>query len=517
MGYRVWRVGLASKYYEGRDSMSQPKHDSEILDICKKEGIFPFHVNGGLIPSNYPDPQSFANQINPKDYLYNESEDGAEDKEKKSQSVGVWISDSWKIYNFIMPGDRVIISKVRKKSETYIYAKGTVTRSPYYLPGKDPFGYRIDVKWDTFYDYDTPKLARSLKGANVFYKELTDYDDWENQLRDCDELELYQKSMKKITNHSLNTILCGPPGTGKTWNTRKIALEICKGEVPKVSEIAAQFEELIAPNEALVEFVTFHPSYDYTDFIEGFKPNKEGSFTVVPGVLKRMATRATQNPSKNYLIIIDEINRGNISKIFGEAITLLEEDKRSGAKNGFPISLKLPTSPNEKFILPKNLYVLGTMNTADRSIAMLDIALRRRFDFKEVMPDPTLLEDAKDPSTLKTLSQEKLLTNLNNWISRKLNSRDHQVGHAWLDMGDAPTIDSVAAKFEHKIIPLLLEWFYDQTQRDELFRDLFKIEKFADYLNQQSKKDKLSDKVKECMFNIAERKSSNEEDGTSAV
>jgi 5-methylcytosine-specific restriction protein B len=265
----------------------------------------------------------------------------------------------------------------------------------------------------------------------------------------------------------------------------------------------AEFEKLISPQESLVEFVTFHPSYDYADFIEGYKPDSKGNFVVTPGVLKRMAARATLNPTKKYLLIIDEINRGNISKIFGEAITLLEDDKRRGGD--FPISLRLPTSPNETFVLPPNLYVLGTMNTADRSIAMLDIALRRRFDFEEVMPNPSLLDDAaSSDKALGPLSQKKLLTNLNKWVSEKLASRDHQVGHAWLDMSKSPTVEKVAERFVGKVIPLLLEWFYEPEQRAMLFKELFRNPDLDSMLSAGgAKPDDLKKAVTECLYAIA--------------
>jgi 5-methylcytosine-specific restriction protein B len=249
--------------------------------------------------------------------------------------------------------------------------------------------------------------------------------------------------------------------------------------------------------------VTFHPSYDYADFIEGYKPDTSGNFVVTPGVLKRMASRALLNPDKNYLLIIDEINRGNISKIFGEAITLLEDDKRRGGK--FPIALRLPTSPKETFVLPPNLYVLGTMNTADRSIAMLDVALRRRFDFEEIMPDPSKLEDAASSDKARgPLSQAKLLTKMNRWVSAELVSRDHQVGHAWLDMSETPTVEKVAENFIGKVIPLLLEWFYEPEQRAVLFKELFRKPSLETLISAgASKSDLLKKTIIDCLYEIA--------------
>ena len=449
MTYRVWRLGLASKYYEGRRALSTESDDREILDRCLRDGSFPFHVWNGYVPSEYPTVESFR---------------GEDDS-------STWKGDLWRIYNLIKTGDRVVLTKVKKsEDDVHVYAKGTVISSPRHVQGADPFGYSMKVAWDP--GFGEPKSAKALKGNPAFYKELTDYKDWEAQLKSCGELELYQKTMNNKKYKSLNSILCGPPGTGKTFATRRIACEICNGTIPPESRIAEEFEKLTATDQPLVEFVTFHPSYDYSDFIEGYKPDASGNFVVTPGVLKRMAARAARNPSQNYLLIIDEINRGNISKIFGEAITLLEEDKRT--KGGFPINLRLPTSPKDTFVLPQNLYVVGTMNTADRSIAMLDVALRRRFDFSEVMPDPSLLKDAICSDKARgVLSQRKLLANLNRWISDKLASRDHQIGHAWLDMSDKPTVEKVAALFTAKIIPLLLEWFYEPEQRAMLFKDLF--------------------------------------------
>lgn len=483
MSYRVWRLGLASKYYEGRHGDKDDEEDiKEILDLCLKEGVFPFHVNGAP-PSEFPDSASYCGDEN---------------------ADATYLADFWHAYNLIQAGDRVVLAKVRNRKNTFIFAKGTATSSAHKVAGDGPFNFRVDVKWDT--PVGQPFLAKSLKGGNAFYRELTDskkYEDWEEQLKDAGELELYNNTMKNKTDRSLNTILCGPPGTGKTWSTREIAFQICVGSVPSDNEIVREFEKLVAPQESLVEFVTFHPSYDYADFIEGYKPDSTGNFVVTPGVLKRMAARASLNPTKKYLLIIDEINRGNISKIFGEAITLLEDDKRKGG--GFPISLRLPTSPNETFVLPPNLYVLGTMNTADRSIAMLDIALRRRFDFEEVMPDPSLLEDAVSSDKARgPLSQEKLLTNLNKWVSGQLASRDHQIGHAWLDMSKSPTVEKVVERFIGKVIPLLLEWFYEPEQRAMLFKELFRRPGLDSMISAgAAKSDSLKKAVTECLYDIA--------------
>lgn len=456
--YKVWRLGLAYKYYEG--AKGGEDRDDEVLAMCIKEGIFPFHVHAGFVPSNYGSIDEFAR--------LGEDDASTEKLERKK-----WRPSLWRAYNLIRPGDRVILTKVKKpsggKPVAVLYAKGTVTDRPRYVPGCDPYGYRMTVSWDL-----TSKAPEQIAGLNAdagsFYSEITGDSE---QLTACDEFkQLFDGAPPRYK--SLNLILCGPPGTGKTWSVRGRACQIVMGnDAPKKEdEIAALYEELISTDEPRVEFVTFHPSYDYSDFIEGYRPNAQGSFDLKPGILKRMARRATLNPRSNYVLVIDEINRGNVAKIFGETITLLEDDKRAGG--GFPIALRLPSSPSESFSLPQNLYVLGTMNTADRSIAMLDIALRRRFDFEEILPNPELLKnkDVEFPG-LGVLSQKKFLTALNKVLEDKLESRDQQVGHAWLVMDDNPTPEKVLAKFEAKILPLLLEWFYERDQRKVLFDEVF--------------------------------------------
>ena len=191
----------------------------------------------------------------------------------------------------------------------------------------------------------------------------------------------------------LNMILYGPPGTGKTYATARRCVEICDGTVERSSEdIRHRYDVLV--EEGRVEFVTFHQSCGYEEFVEGLRPEtgEDGAgFRLVPtdGVLKRIAKRARSSEEElPYVLVIDEINRANVSKVLGELITLLEEDKRAGAAN--EVTVTLPYS-GARFTLPANLHILGTMNTADRSIALLDTALRRRFDFEELAPDPDLL------------------------------------------------------------------------------------------------------------------------------
>ncbi len=255
---------------------------------------------------------------------------------------------------------------------------------------------------------------------------------------------------------ALNVILYGPPGTGKTYQTARWCVEICDGPEQRTDrQIRDRYPELVDARR--IEFVTFHQSYGYEEFVEGLRPETgpHAGIRLKPtdGVLKRIADRArAASAAEPYVLVIDEINRANVSKVMGELITLIEEDKRQSAEN--EVAVTLPHS-GKPFTLPANLHLLGTMNTADRSIALLDTALRRRFRFVELPPDPDLLEEAADatgvplPDVLRTMN-ERL-----EWLL----DRDHLIGHAWF-MGTRTRAD-VDDVMRHKIIPLLAEYFYE--------------------------------------------------------
>ena len=207
-----------------------------------------------------------------------------------------------------------------------------------------------------------------------------------------------------------------------------------------------------------IEFVTFHQSYSYEEFVEGIKPSvKNGTviYETKNGVFKNLCKKALEGKDKPYILIIDEINRGNISKILGELITLIEPSKRIGADEG--LQLTLPYS-GESFGVPSNLYIIGTMNTADRSIALLDTALRRRFEFVEMMPDSECLKDKKISDSGNTIELDRLLKSMNNRIEFLLD-REHTIGHSYF-MG-VESIEDLRKVFKNKIIPLLQEYFYD--------------------------------------------------------
>lgn len=267
----------------------------------------------------------------------------------------------------------------------------------------------------------------------------------------------------------LNTILYGPPGTGKTYHTINKALEIIDPDFYSINKdnreaLKKHFDKLYEENKIVM--TTFHQSYAYEDFVEGLSAESiDGKlvYGIKKGVFKTICENAEKSPDEKFVLIIDEINRGNVSNIFGELITLIEDSKRAGKDEA--LSVTLPYS-KENFSVPSNLYIVGTMNTADRSLTQIDTALRRRFHFKEMMPDPTLL----DSINIEGVQIGNLLRCLNARIET-LYDREHTLGHAFfmeLCEKDKDNIQTLAKIFKNKIIPLLQEYFFDDWGKIQL-------------------------------------------------
>ncbi|OCL83096.1 5-methylcytosine-specific restriction enzyme B [Arcobacter porcinus] len=267
----------------------------------------------------------------------------------------------------------------------------------------------------------------------------------------------------EISNKIKNLMLYGAPGVGKTHNYKRLISMIENGENEKTifdaiskNEITNNFDNSIfetIKNEKRVEFVTFHQSYSYEDFIEGFRPQEDGSIKLEDGIFKKICEDANKEKQKNFYIVIDEINRGNISKIFGELITLIEEDKRDDYEVTLPYS-------KEKFKIPSNLYIIATMNSTDKSIAIIDIALRRRFTFLKMKPNLNLV---------KYENAQKLMEKLNKHISNAI-SEDYALGHSYfMKIEDENNLEFVK---EYKIKPLLEEYFYGDETNYKIAEDI---------------------------------------------
>ncbi len=262
-----------------------------------------------------------------------------------------------------------------------------------------------------------------------------------------------------------NLILYGPPGTGKTYNTVNYAVAIIEGK--EIEEVSKEDRAFVLERynnykaECLIEFCTFHQSYGYEEFIEGIKPDLEVDtvkYKLENGVFKAFCEKEDTIQPRNRVFIIDEINRGNISKIFGELITLLEDSKRIGEQEAMRI--RLPYS-GKKFGVPNNVYVIGTMNTADRSIALIDTALRRRFKFVEMQPDTDLLKDV----VVEGIEIQKVLCAINERIEA-LYDREHTIGHSFfMELKDNPKMEMLTEIFANSVLPLLKEYFYDDFEK----------------------------------------------------
>lgn len=363
--------------------------------------------------------------------------------------------------NAVPVGSMVALKTTNKSyNELIIKCIGEVKANP-------KNGHDLDVEWEeNFEGFRLPYSGGYWDTINPVTKK--------EHIRDIffHQKETTVQNVTEDTRPPLNQILYGPPGTGKTFNTIDLAVRIIN---PAASndheENKALFDDLVETRQ--VEFVTFHQNYSYEDFMVGMRPDITSEtlkFKPYQGVFYNIADRARKNylaaNDQRYVLIIDEINRANISRVFGELITLLEDDKRIGATNALKITL-----PNGEldFCLPPNLFIIGTMNTADKSISLVDIALRRRFDFIGYYPDPKVLVDNQQEKRVR------ILTKINEAIYKKKNTADYLIGHAYF-----LSEDSTKNILLKKIIPLLCEYFGNRNQD---ITDVFKGTGWKPYYN----------------------------------
>jgi 5-methylcytosine-specific restriction protein B len=292
-------------------------------------------------------------------------------------------------------------------------------------------------------------------------------------------------------------ILYGPPGTGKTYHAEKACLEIAaRNNFGKAYANLSDSERLrvscSGDNKGFVRICCFHPSYGYEDFIEGIKPsavNGQNVFELEDGIFKEICNDATEEPTKKFYLIIDEINRGDISRIFGELIMLIEAGKR-GKKLFLPLSKK-------PFAVPDNIYIVGTMNTADRSIALLDVALRRRFGFIELMPEYSFFMNV----VFDGLPLDEWLKGLNKRICQYIgkDARNLQIGHSYFLEREKAVTDNEKFKriIKEDIIPLIEEYCYGDyslmskilgdgivdVKNQQIRYELFSSSDFSDLIN----------------------------------
>lgn len=379
-------------------------------------------------------------------------------------------SEFWRLME-LRPGDRIVANRGKSK----ILAVGTVREPVYDFDASlDDMPNLVYVDWDESYAKDIPQQGGWLGTIDKVTAEQRKLIEGPATPPPSAEVPaLYRKIAEALTTKR-QVILYGPPGTGKTFHTLRFAawwLATKNGDPTNESledaeARAAALERYGRPTGSSTNppsghplpgqltLTTFHPSYAYEDFVEGFRPvPSEGGELVLrveDGVFKRVCRAAQNDPENEYLLVIDEINRANIAKVFGELITLIEADKRG-------LEVTLPQS-KERFHVPANVTLLGTMNTADRSITLLDVALRRRFAFFELLPDPELVEQA-----VGSLDLAAFLAGLNRRVAQ-VAGREKQVGHAYLMPGGKVVSEPAdfARIFRLEIVPLLQEYCYEE-------------------------------------------------------
>ncbi|MGW5117158.1 McrB family protein [Streptomyces noursei] len=387
-------------------------------------------------------------------------------------------------------GDLIVAN--RGKSE--VLAVGTVVGGYAYELGVQTHRHTVSVDWDTSYaqSFDAPRHAWQQTLAKVpaaLMREIRhgrgrhDADEAfeasavektaavEAAGLPDDELPDDVRKVRDLLEHKGQVVLQGPPGTGKTRLALNVALtlagradliEAAPGErasvlaelsaVPEEAEGTSAAEGSADARAAKLTMVTFHPSYGYEDFVEGFRPDTAADgaglhLKMTDGVFLRVCAAAEKASDDIFLIVVDEINRGDLPRILGELITLLELDKRGS------VSITLPTSGRRQTV-PPNVRIIGTMNSADRSVGHIDSAIRRRFAFLDVPPDLDALD-----GEVEGLGLASLLEGLNERLDAQFGP-DHLLGQAYLLSDDRPlaTAEQLSHAFHHEIVPLVTDY-----------------------------------------------------------
>ncbi len=312
-----------------------------------------------------------------------------------------------------------------------------------------------ETNFNSIYSAMIKDMIGSQQSTDMHILQEPIVDNTVSKLKNCLEIK---RTARTIKIHPLNQIIYGAPGTGKTYSTAEYALAIIENRpIDRKNKNESERRAVIDSyknyiKKGQVVFTTFHQSYGYEEFIQGLRPDTKSermTFKTVDGTFKQIADTALNDNQNNYVIIIDEINRANISKVFGELITLIEEDKRWGEINETCATLQ----SGDIFAVPNNLYIVGTMNSADKSISLIDAALRRRFEFNEQRPQPELISDS---------GLRKVFETLNDSLVKELESADLLVGHSYFMNKTMMDLDSI---LNSSIIPLLYEYFYDEKKK----------------------------------------------------
>lgn len=312
------------------------------------------------------------------------------------------------------------------------------------------FGYYLDKKYLKS-ETDTTIIENKMSDTQSIQPSETSYSK-ENFLKEVYISALEYDNLCALLERKKNIILQGAPGVGKTFTAKRLAYAIM-GE----------------KDDTRIEFVQFHQNYSYEDFVMGYKPTSDGGFELRAGVFHQFCKKAANDLDRKYFFIIDEINRGNLSKIFGELLMLIEDDYRDKGDNKNTITLAYS---DEHFAVPDNLYIIGMMNTADRSLAMIDYALRRRFSFFSMKPG---FDSDGFKEYQKALNNDKFtalinkIKELNTRINELLGS-GFEIGHSYFCNQTQITDEWLFSIVNYDIIPMLEEYWFDNSDEVDKWR-----------------------------------------------